>query len=123
MAYADHTLSLHTPIKVRMEKEIDGVMQHKMIDATVGRLIYNGPVPQDLGFVDRSNPDNAFELEIHFVVGKKKLGEIIDRCIRKHGFTIATEVLDAIKAMGYKYSTRRRYHCLHRGYVRAGAQV
>ncbi len=106
MAYADHTLSLHTPIKVRMEKEIDGVMQHKMIDATVGRLIYNGPVPQDLGFVDRSNPDNAFELEIHFVVGKKKLGEIIDRCIRKHGFTIATEVLDAIKAMGYKYSTR-----------------
>ncbi len=106
MAYTDKEISLHTPIRVRMEKEIDGVVQHKMIMASVGRLIYNGPVPQDLGFVDRSNPDNAFELEIGFVVGKKKLGEIIDRCIRKHGFTIATEVLDAIKAMGYKYSTR-----------------
>ena len=99
-------VGLHAPIKVRVEKEIDGVMRSEIIDATVGRLIFNAKVPQDLGFVDRSKPENAFKLEITDKVGKKLLGKIIDRCIRVHGFTIATEMLDDIKALGYKYSTR-----------------
>ena len=99
-------VGLHAPIKVWVEKEIDGVKRHEIIDATVGRLIFNEKVPQDLGFVDRSDPANAFKLEITEKVGKKLLGKIIDRCIRKHGFTIATEMLDDIKALGYKYSTR-----------------
>ncbi|MBO5130014.1 MAG: DNA-directed RNA polymerase subunit beta', partial [Oscillospiraceae bacterium] len=72
----------------------------------VGRLIYNEPIPQDLGFVDRSVPGHEFDLEISFLVRKKELGKIIDKCIRKHGFTIATEMLDRIKALGYKYSTK-----------------
>jgi len=99
-------VGLHAPIKVRMEKVIDGELRHELVDATVGRLIFNEKVPQDLGFVDRSKPENAFKLEITDKVGKKLLGKIIDRCIRKHGFTIATEMLDDIKALGYKYSTR-----------------
>ncbi len=99
-------VGLHAPIKVRVEKEIDGVMRSEIIDATVGRLIFNAKVPQDLGFVDRSKPENAFKLEITDKVGKKLLGKIIDRCIRVHGFTIATEMLDDIKSLGYKYSTR-----------------
>ena len=99
-------VGLHAPIKDWVEKEIDGVKRHEIIDDTVGRLIFNEKVPQDLGFVDRSDPANAFKLEITEKVGKKLLGKIIDRCIRKHGFTIATEMLDDIKALGYKYSTR-----------------
>ena len=103
---ARRVVGLHAPIKVWVEKEIDGVKRHEIIDATVGRLIFNEKVPQDLGFVDRSKPENAFKLEITDKVGKKLLGKIIDRCIRVHGFTIATEMLDDIKALGYKYSTR-----------------
>ena len=99
-------VGLHAPIKVMVEKEIDGVMRHELIDATVGRLIFNAIVPQDLGFVDRSKPENQFKLEITEKCGKKLLGKIIDRCIRVHGFTIATEMLDDIKSLGYKYSTR-----------------
>ena len=105
-AYADGAVGLHAPIRVRYGKEIDGVMQYRIIDATVGRLIYNEPIPQDLGFVDRSDPARAFNLEVDFLVGKKQLGKIIDKCIRVHGFTIATEMLDRIKALGYKYSTK-----------------
>ncbi len=105
-AYSCGAIGLHAPIRVRYGKMIDGVMQYQIINATVGRLIFNEPIPQDLGFVDRSKPENAFELEISFLVGKKKLGVIIDRCIRKHGFTIATEMLDRVKALGYKYSTK-----------------
>ena len=105
-AYTCGAIGLHAPIRVRYGKEIDGVMQYQIINATVGRLIFNEPIPQDLGFVDRSKPENAFELEVSFLVGKKKLGVIIDKCIRKHGFTIATEMLDRLKALGYKYSTK-----------------
>ena len=105
-AYADGSIGLHAPILVRYGKEIDGVMRYRIINATVGRLIYNEPIPQDLGFVDRSDPAKAFDLEIDFLVGKKQLGKIIDKCIRKHGFTVATEMLDKIKALGYKYSTK-----------------
>ncbi|MCQ2419086.1 MAG: DNA-directed RNA polymerase subunit beta', partial [Clostridia bacterium] len=104
-AYTDHAIGIHAPIRVRYGKMIDGEMQYKIIDATVGRLIFNEPIPQNLGFVDRSNPDKLFDLEVSFLVGKKQLGNIIDRCIRKNGFTIATEMLDRVKALGYKYST------------------
>ena len=105
-AYADGAIGMHAPILVRYGKEVDGEMRYQMINATVGRLIYNEPIPQDLGFVDRSDPAHAFDLEIDFLVGKKQLGKIIDKCIRVHGFTIATEMLDRIKALGYKYSTK-----------------
>ena len=105
-AYADGAVGLHAPIRVRFGKEVNGKMEYKIIDATVGRLIYNEPIPQDLGFVDRTQPGHEFDLEISFLVGKKQLGKIIDRCIRVHGFTIATEMLDRIKALGYKYSTK-----------------
>ena len=105
-AYADGDVGLHAPIRVRYGKEIDGVMQYRIIDATVGRLIYNEPIPQDLGFVDRSVPGHEFDLEVAFLVDKKQLGKIIDKCIRRHGFTVATEMLDRIKALGYKFSTK-----------------
>ncbi len=105
-AYADGDVGLHAPIRVRYGKQIDGIMQYRIIDATVGRLIYNEPIPQDLGFVDRSVPGHEFDLEVSFLVDKKMLGKIIDKCIRRHGFTIATEMLDRIKALGYKYSTK-----------------
>ena len=105
-AYAAGDVGLHAPIRVRMTKEINGVPESRIIDATVGRLIYNEPIPQDLGFVDRTDPKHAFDLEVSFLVGKKQLGKIIDKCIRRHGFTIATEMLDKIKALGYKFSTK-----------------
>ncbi len=106
MAYQDGAVTLHSPIRVRVFKTIDGVKKHRIINTTVGRIIFNEPIPQDLGFVDRSDPEHAFDYEISFKVDKKKLGEIIDRCIQKHGFTISAEVLDNIKAQGYKYSTK-----------------
>ncbi len=105
-AYADGAIGLHAPIRVRYGKEVDNKMRYQLIDATVGRLIFNEPIPQDLGFVDRSVPGNEFSLEIDFLVGKGPLGKIIDKCIRKHGFTVATEMLDRVKALGYKYSTK-----------------
>ena len=105
-AYADGDVGLHAPIRVRYSKLIDGQVQSRIIDATVGRLIYNEPIPQDLGFVDRTDPAHAFDLEVDFLVDKKQLGKIIDKCIRKHGFTVATEMLDRIKALGYKFSTK-----------------
>ena len=72
----------------------------------MGRIIFNNPIPQDLGYVDRSNSDNMFKLEIDFLVGKKQLGQIIEKCIRMHGTATTAEVLDRIKAQGFKYSTR-----------------
>ena len=106
MAYQAGAVTLHSPIKVRVTKTIDGVEKYKTVETTVGRIIFNEPIPQDLGFVDRTDPEHAFDYEIGFRVDKKKLGEIIDRCIQKHGFTISAEVLDSIKAQGYKFSTR-----------------
>ncbi len=105
MAYSEHVVGIHAPIKVRFTKTIDGETRSELVDTTVGRIIFNEPIPQDLGFVDRSDPANAFKQEISFRVDKKLLGKIIQRCIDKYGFTIATEVLDKIKALGYKYST------------------
>ncbi|MBR4961549.1 MAG: DNA-directed RNA polymerase subunit beta' [Clostridia bacterium] len=106
MAYENGLLGLHAPIKVRVTKEIDGKPVTRLIDATLGRLIFNKPIPQDLGYVDRNDPEKAFDLEIMFVCGSKELGNIIDRCIRAHGFAITSAMLDDIKSMGYKYSTR-----------------
>ena len=106
MAYDAKVVSLHAKIKVRRTLEIDGKMVSKIIDTTVGRIIFNRPIPQDLGFVDRTNPDNLFKLEIEFLAGKKQLGWIIDKCIKVHGTATTAEVLDNIKSQGYKYSTR-----------------
>ena len=106
MAYQAGAVTLHSPIKVRVTKTIDGVEKYKTVETTVGRIIFNEPIPQDLGFVDRTDPEHVFDYEVGFRVDKKKLGEIIDRCIQKHGFTISAEVLDSIKAQGYKFSTR-----------------
>ena len=102
MAYQEGVVTLHAKIKVRMTKG----NQSRVIDTTVGRLIFNDPIPQNLGFVDRSKPENQFELEVSFLVTKKTLGKIIERCIRIHGTAKTSEVLDRIKAQGYKYSTR-----------------
>ncbi|MBQ3556890.1 MAG: DNA-directed RNA polymerase subunit beta', partial [Oscillospiraceae bacterium] len=106
MAYDAGVVTLHAPIKVRMFREVNGEMQHKLVQTTVGRLIYNEAIPQDLGFVDRTDPETMFDPEINFVVGKKQLGKIIDKCITKHGFTESARVLDDIKDLGYHYSTR-----------------
>jgi len=105
LAYDEGVLDLHVPIMVRRTAVIDGVERHKMIRTTVGRLIFNEGIPQDLGFVDRSDPEKVFEPEINDIVGKKLLGKIIDRCIKHYGFTKSAEVLDTIKAKGYHYST------------------
>ena len=106
MAYNEGCVGLHAPIRLRVTKTVDGVEVKKTIVTTVGRIIFNEPIPQDLGYVDRSDPEHAFDHEIGFQVGKKQLGDIIDRCIQKYGFTISAEVLDSIKALGYKYSTK-----------------
>ena len=106
MAYENGELGLHAPIKVRVTKEIDGVVHSGLIDATLGRMIFNKPIPQDLGFVDRSKPENLLKLEVDCTVGKKMLGKIVDNCIKKHAISETAEVLDAIKSQGFKYSTR-----------------
>ena len=106
MAYDEGAVGLHAPIKVVVSKEIDGKTEEGIIDATVGRLIFNDNIPQDLGFVDRSKPENKFVLEISFIVDKKMLGKIVDKCIAVHDVTETANVLDRIKALGFKYSTK-----------------
>ncbi|MBR2453133.1 MAG: DNA-directed RNA polymerase subunit beta' [Clostridia bacterium] len=106
LAYANGAVGLHAPIKVRVSREINGETVTGIIDATVGRLIFNEKIPQDLGFVDRSKPENALALEVAFRVDKKKLGQIIDKSIKIHGITETATLLDDVKAMGFKYSTR-----------------
>ena len=127
MAYEAGQIGLHAPIAVRHTKVIDGEEKTQMIGTetvkdengndivrvnrgknavTLGRLIFNRQIPQDLGFVDRSKGDRDFELEIAFLVTKKELGQIVDRCIKHHGSAETAVVLDAIKEMGYKYSTK-----------------
>ena len=106
MAYDEGVIGLHSRIKLRRSLEIDGRMQSRLVDTTIGRVIFNRPIPQDLGFVDRSDPENLFKFEIDFKVGKKQLSQIIEKCIKVHGAADTSVVLDAIKAQGYKYSTR-----------------
>ncbi len=106
LAYDEGELELHAPIYVRRSAELDGKTYRKLVRTTVGRLIFNEGIPQDLGFVDRTDPETMLEPEINFVTGKKQLGKIIDKCIVKHGFTVSAGVLDTIKAKGYRFSTR-----------------
>ncbi len=106
MAYNEGSVGLHAPIRLRVTKTINGEKVSKVITSTVGRIIFNEPIPQDLGYVDRTDPEHMFDDEISFQVGKKQLGQIIDKCIRKYDFAISAEVLDSVKALGYKYSTR-----------------
>ena len=100
------TLDLHSKIKVRREMEIDGEIRSGIVETTIGKIIFNNPIPQDLGFVDRSKPENLFKFEVDFLVGKKGLKKIIDACIKKHGTARTSILLDDIKAQGYKYSTK-----------------
>ncbi len=104
MAYENKRLGIHAAIKLRVTKMIDGEEKSALIDATYGRLIFNQRIPQDLGYVDRSV--DPFGLEINFATTSKKLKEIVDLTIKYHGFAEAAKVLDEIKSMGYKYSTR-----------------
>ena len=106
MAYQEGEVSIHAAIKVRISKEIGGKKVSKLIDCTVGKLIFNENIPQNLGYVDRTDSNKQFDLEINHLVGKKQLSDIIERCIRIHGTTTTSEVLDKIKATGFKYSTK-----------------
>ncbi len=106
MAYNEHSVGIHAPIRVRRTCTVDGQEVTRIVPVTIGRIIFNRSLPQDLGFVDRTDPEHVCDYEVTFQCGKKQLGQIVDRTIKKHGFTVAAEVLDAIKATGYKYSTR-----------------
>ena len=106
MAYQAGLVSLQAKIRLRVTKTIGDEQVSKIINTTVGRIIFNENIPQDLGYVDRTDADKQFDLEIGFLVKKKQLTDIIERCIRKHGTTKTSEVLDAVKALGFKYSTR-----------------
>ena len=106
LAYENKVITLHSKIKVRVEKVVNGEEMTGVVESTLGRFIFNEIIPQDLGFVDRSVPGNELVPEIDFHVGKKGLKQILEKVINVHGATTTAEVLDDIKAMGYKYSTR-----------------
>ena len=106
LAFEDKLISLHTRVKLRRKFTTDGVVRTKIIETTPGRMIFNEAIPQDLGFVDRSDPDNEFLYEVDFLVGNKQLSDIIDRCIRLHGTNDTALLLDNIKTLGFKYSTQ-----------------
>ncbi len=106
MAYADEVVTLHAPVKVRRTMTINGVEHTGMVDTTVGRIIFNTPVPQDLGYVDRTDPAHTLDYEVSFRVTKKTLPDIISRCLTCHGTRACAKMLDAIKNQGYKYSTK-----------------
>ncbi len=106
MAYELGEIDLHARVKIRFKKIVDGKEAYKILETTTGRVIFNEAIPQDLGFVDRSNPDNLFALEIDKLTGKKELGQIVDRCYRTHGTTETALVLDKIKRLGFAYSTK-----------------
>ena len=107
LAYENRVITLHSRIKVRMSKTMaDGSVVEGIVESTLGRFIFNEIIPQDLGYVDRENPETALALEVDFHVGKKGLKQILEKVINTHGATTTAEVLDNIKAMGYKYSTR-----------------
>ncbi len=107
LAYENGAISLHAMIKVRRTcLNAEGVEESRIIESTVGRFIFNEIIKQDLGFIDRSKPENFLALEIDFHVGKKQLKKILEKCINTHGATQTAETLDAIKSLGYKYSTR-----------------
>ena len=103
MAFENHDVGIHAKIFVRISKEIDGEIKTKKVETSVGRIIFNQGIPQDLGFIDRK--EDPFQYEISFPVMKKSMGNIIERVIRTHGLTESAEVIDYIKALGFKYST------------------
>jgi len=106
IAYENHSLGLHAKIKVRITKELEnGDIRQKTIETTVGRIIYNSGIPQDLGFVDRTDPEHELDYEVNFAITKKNIGKIIGKCINIHGLSKTAELLDYIKATGFKYST------------------
>ena len=106
LAYENGVITLHSRIKVRVTKTIDGEVKSGTVESTLGRFLFNEIIPQDLGFVDRSIPGNELLLEVDFLVGKKQNKQILEKVINTHGATVTAEVLDKIKATGYKYSTR-----------------
>ena len=118
MAYQCGDIGIHAPIRVWRMRDIDGTLTGKIFNppagpekgmltaTTVGRIIFNESIPQDLGFVDRNDPEHAFDYEVNFQSGKDQLNKIIKACITRHGFTVSTELLDNIKQLGFKYSTR-----------------
>ena len=106
MAYQNGDITLQSKIRIRMEREWNGEKRRKLVDTSLGRVIFNNAIPQDLGYVDRSIEENAFKLEVDKLVAKGDLKGIVDRCYRRHGATTTSEVLDRIKALGFKYSTR-----------------
>ncbi|MBQ3865074.1 MAG: DNA-directed RNA polymerase subunit beta' [Clostridia bacterium] len=106
MAYQVGEISLQAKVKIRLAREINGEKRTKIVETSVGRIIFNEAIPQDLGFQTRETEDDAFKLEIDFVVGSKDLKNIVYACYRKHGATQTYQMLDRIKAMGFKYSTR-----------------
>ncbi|MCI9241638.1 DNA-directed RNA polymerase subunit beta', partial [Oscillibacter sp.] len=106
MAYNEGVIGPHCPILVRRTCTVDGTEYTRVVEITPGRIIFNHNIPQDLGMVDRSDPAHVCDYEVTETCGKKQLGKIVDKTINKHGFTMAAEVLDAIKATGYKYSTQ-----------------
>ncbi len=106
MAYDAKAVTLQEPIKVKISKKAGDKQISKLVDATVGRLIFNDIIPQNLGYVDRTMSEKELDLEISFLVKKKQLSDIIEKCIRIHGTTTTSEVLDKVKALGYKYSTK-----------------
>ena len=106
MAYDEGDLDLHAMCKIKMTKEIDGEEVSQLVETTLGRVIFNEPIPQDLGIVDRSKPENIFALEVDYLVKKKELGKIIDKAIKVKGIHEASVILDNIKDQGYKYSTK-----------------
>ncbi|MDL2205709.1 DNA-directed RNA polymerase subunit beta' [Eubacteriales bacterium OttesenSCG-928-N13] len=106
MAYQAGELSLQAVCNVRMKKTIDGQVQQRIIKTTIGRIIFNDAIPQDMGMTSRDSLDDMFKLEVDMVVDKKMLGKIVDNCYRTHGVTVTAQMLDRIKALGFKYSTR-----------------
>ncbi|MBE6703148.1 MAG: DNA-directed RNA polymerase subunit beta' [Ruminococcaceae bacterium] len=116
MAYVNGTLGLHAPVKIRLSKEINGQTVTGMVETSLGCLLFNQNIPQDLGFVDRSKPENALKMEIDTAFLKKNkgnvkkiLGMLIDSCIKYHSAAECSEMLDNIKEMGYQYSTRASF--------------
>ena len=105
MAYAEHIVTLQAPVKVRRTMDFGNGPETALVTTTVGKIIFNTPIPQDLGYVDRTDPEHKFDYEVDFQVTKKKLPDIISRCLTKHGTKRCAIMLDHIKAQGYKYST------------------
>ncbi|NLO13726.1 MAG: DNA-directed RNA polymerase subunit beta' [Clostridiales bacterium] len=106
MAYQAREITLHAPIKVRVARSFGGKTERRLIDCTLGRLIFNAAIPQDLGFQPRESMDDMFRLEVDKEVVKKDLGRVVDYCFHVHGVNVCAKVLDDIKRLGYAYSTR-----------------